>query len=147
MARASELSPDHLLVLYDGVCALCNGIVRFLIARDRGDRYRFAPLQSELGRETVRRHGGDPDELSTFYLILRPGTDGERALLRGRAAIVAAARLGGIWKATNLLRVFPNFLLNLGYRLVARLRYRLFGRYETCPLPEPEHRHKFIATA
>lgn len=147
MERPAELRPEHLLVLYDGVCALCNRLVRFLLARDRRDRYRFAPLQSELGRRFVARHGGDPDELSTVYLIASPGAEGERAYLRGRAALLSLAGLGGPWALARLAAALPRPLLDLGYRAVARRRYRLFGRYDSCPLPAPEHRHKFIATA
>jgi len=149
-ARAAEpelaaLPEDAVLVLYDGVCALCNGLVRFLLARDRQDRIRFAALQSELGRRVVAARGGDPDALSTLYLIERPGRPDERVWTRGRAGARALALPGGLWWAAGALRVLPDVLLDLGYGMVARLRYRLAGRLDACPVPPPEHRHRFLA--
>ena len=145
--RAQLLAvPDHgLLLLYDGVCGLCNGLVRFLIKRDRGDRYRFATLQSELGRQLVRGHGYDPDVISTVYVLSRPGLPAEKVWRRGRAAVIAIAGVGRGWSLFHGLRILPSFLLDFGYGLVARRRYRLFGKLDSCPAPEPGQRHKFLA--
>jgi predicted DCC family thiol-disulfide oxidoreductase YuxK len=140
----AALPERAVLVLYDGVCALCNGIVKFLLARDRDDRFRFLALQSELGRAIVRARGGDPDEVSTLYVITAPGRPGERVLARGRAGIRAVTAAGGAWRLLHALRILPSFLLDLGYRLVARHRYRIAGRLAACPVPPPEHRHKFL---
>jgi predicted DCC family thiol-disulfide oxidoreductase YuxK len=137
--------PDRaVLVLYDGVCAMCNGIVRFLLARDPDDRFRFLALQSELGREVVRARGGDPDEVSTLYVVTAPGRPGEKVLVRGRAGIRAMTSAGGAWRLLDALRVLPTFLLDAGYRLIARHRYRIAGRLDACPVPPTEHRHKFL---
>ena len=87
---------------------------------------------------------GDPDVLETVYLVDRPGQPDERALVRGRAAVAALATLGGRWRAVLVFRALPRPLLDLGYRVVARLRYRIFGR-RACELPAPEARHKFVA--
>ena len=138
------LGEDAVLILYDGVCALCNGVVRFLLRRDRADRFRFAALQSELGRRLVRERGGDPDVVSTLWLIERPGRPDERVFTRGRAGAIALAGGGGPWRLLGALRILPDFVLNAGYALVARLRYRLAGRLDACPVPPPEHRHRFI---
>ncbi len=134
----------HDLILYDGVCGLCDRFVQFLLARDSSDRYRFAALQSSLGREAVMRHGGDPDAVSTVYLIEHWGTDREQAKTRGKAALYAIDKLGGGWRVLGLLRVLPAFLLNFGYAVVARLRYRLFGKLDACPIPSPATKHKFL---
>ena len=138
------LADDAVLILYDGVCALCNGVVRFLLRRDRADRFRFAALQSELGRRLVRERGGDPDALSTLWLIERPGGPDERVFTRGRAGAIALAAGGGPWRLLAALRLLPDFILNAGYGLVARLRYRLAGRLDACPVPPAEHRHRFL---
>jgi predicted DCC family thiol-disulfide oxidoreductase YuxK len=140
----AALPDDAVLVLYDGVCAMCNGLVKFLLARDRGDRFRFLALQSELGRQVVRARGGDPDELSTLYVLTAPGRPGERVLVRGRAGIRAMTAAGGAWRLLHALRILPSFLLDAGYRLLARHRYRVAGRLDACPVPAAEHRHKFI---
>ena len=140
-----DVRADQRILLYDGVCALCNGTVKFMLKRDPTDRYRFAALQSELGRALVLKHGGDPDELSSLVLIVDPGTSNERAIVKGRAALAAITSAGGPWKLLNIFAIFPTFLLNAGYWCIARTRYKLFGKYDTCPIPAAEHRHKFIA--
>ncbi len=132
------------LVLYDGVCAMCNGIVTFLLARDPDDRFRFLALQSELGRQVVRARGGDPDEVSTMYVITSPGRAGEKVLVRGRAGIRAMTSAGGAWRLLHALRILPTFILDAGYRFIANRRYRIAGRLDACPVPPAEHRHKFL---
>jgi predicted DCC family thiol-disulfide oxidoreductase YuxK len=133
------------VLLYDGVCALCNGTVRFLVDRDRDRRFRYAALQSEFARAALAPYGEDPTELSTVFLIQRFGRPDERCLRRSRAALAAMKRLGGGWGLfARVLSVLPTFLLDAGYRMVARSRYRRFGRYDACPLPPPEHRDLFI---
>lgn len=136
--------PDATLVLYDGVCGLCNGTVKFLLRRDRRDRFRFAALQGDLGRDLVRARGGDPEELSTLWLLQRVGQPDERVWKRGRAGVLALAALGGAWSLFHFLRLLPTALLDLGYRALAARRYRLGGRLESCPVPPPEHRRKFV---
>ncbi|HEU5056186.1 MAG TPA: DCC1-like thiol-disulfide oxidoreductase family protein [Kofleriaceae bacterium] len=140
----AALPERAVLVLYDGVCAMCNGIVTFLVARDRDDRFRFLALQSELGRQVVSARGGDPDEVSTLYVITAPARPGERVLVRGRAGIRAMTSAGGPWVLLHALRILPTFLLDAGYRFIANRRYRLAGRLDACPVPPPEHRHKFL---
>ena len=134
----------HDLILFDGVCGLCDRFVQFLLARDHHDRFRFAALQSPLGREAVLRHGGDPDAISTVYLIEHWGTDRERARVRGKAALYAIDTLGGAWRIPGLLRLLPGFLLNIGYGIMAKLRYRLFGKLDACQIPSPATRYKFL---
>tara|TARA_R110002096_G_scaffold44526_6_gene120133 strand:+ start:28892 stop:29332 length:441 start_codon:yes stop_codon:yes gene_type:complete len=143
----SEPQDTHDLILFDGVCGLCDRFVQFMIARDSRDHFRFAALQSPIGRETVLRHRGDPDAVSTVYLIEHWGTESERSKVRGKAAITAIDKLGGGWRVLGLLRVLPAFLLDLGYRLVAKLRYRLFGKLDACQIPSAETRHKFLDAA
>lgn len=143
-ASPPGVPPDATLVLYDGVCGLCNGTVKFLLRRDRRDRFAFAALQGDLGRELVRARGGDPDELSTLWLLRRVGQPDERVWRRGRAGVLALATLGGAWSLFHLLRLLPTALLDLGYRALAARRYRLGGRLEACPIPAPEHRRKFV---
>ena len=133
-----------MLVLYDGVCGLCNGLVRFLLARDRRERFWFAPLQSELGRQLVAARGGDPTTLSTLWLIEHPGRPHERVWRRGRAGVRALAALGGGWRLIGGLRIMPGFVLDAGYWLVARTRYRLFGKLDACPAPAPGDRARFL---
>lgn len=134
----------HPILLYDGVCGLCNRTVQFVLNRDPDGQFRFAALQSRLAAEILARHGRDAADLDTLVLVLDPGAEAERVFVRSRAILKICGSLGWPWKALLVLWPIPSFLTDLGYRLVARLRYRFFGRYDTCPLPSPEQRSRFL---
>jgi predicted DCC family thiol-disulfide oxidoreductase YuxK len=136
----------HVLVLYDGICALCNRVVRFLLKHDRKDIFRFAPLQSRLAEEVLARHRLTSTALDTVYLIEHYGRAHERVLSKSDAALHAARLLGGIWRAASLFRILPCPVRDFFYDLVAGSRYRVFGKYETCPLPDAKERARFLAT-
>ncbi|MGH9596900.1 MAG: thiol-disulfide oxidoreductase DCC family protein [Edaphobacter sp.] len=132
------------LFLYDGVCALCNETVRLLMRLDGQDRLRYAPLQSNLGREVLARFG-----ISTFpdgvVLVTGALAPTERLYQRSDAAAASLQLLGQPWRlAGKVLALMPRRLRDWGYGLVARFRYRLFGRYDTCPLPTPEQRGRML---
>jgi predicted DCC family thiol-disulfide oxidoreductase YuxK len=132
------------IVLYDGVCGLCNRLNQFLLKRDRKDRLHFASLQSEFAQRVLRAHDLDAADLDTVYVILNHGTADETALARSDAIIHAVQQLGGIWKIISLGKLLPRSLKNAIYNVVARNRYRVFGKSDSCVLPEPRHRQKFI---
>ena len=134
---------QHLL-LYDGVCGLCDHLVQFVLARDPHGVFDFAPLQSATGRAIVERAGANPDDLTTFYAVRDHGTPNARTLVKGRAAVFVAGELGWPWKAATVFGVLPTFLLDLGYDVVARYRYRIFGRFDQCAIPRPEQRRRFV---
>jgi predicted DCC family thiol-disulfide oxidoreductase YuxK len=144
VSDAALVAGDGPIILYDGVCGLCNRLNRFVLARDPAGRFRFAALQSALAREILARHGRDPRDLDTLYLVLGYGRADERLLRKSDAALWILGALGGRWGAAAALRVLPARVRDLGYDLVARTRYRLFGRYESCLLPEPRHRTRFL---
>jgi predicted DCC family thiol-disulfide oxidoreductase YuxK len=132
------------IVLYDGVCGLCNRAVQFLLKRDRHDRLRFAPLQSEFATQLLQRHGLDNRDLDTVYVVLKQGDAGEALLAKGDAFLVFAREIGGIWNIARLGRIVPRPIRNWLYDFVARHRYQVFGKYEACMLPDPQYKHKFI---
>jgi predicted DCC family thiol-disulfide oxidoreductase YuxK len=132
------------LILYDGVCGLCHRLNRLVLARDRAGRFRFAALQGGVAGEILSRHGRDARDLDTLYLVLGHGQPDERLLRKSDAALWILRELGGPWRAVAPLRLLPAWLRDLGYDLVARTRYRLFGRYAACPLPDPRHRDRFL---
>ena len=144
MTPTSGVSPGTAVVLYDGVCGLCNRLVRFLIERDRRDRFRFASLQSAFAQDVLARHGKDSRDLDAMYLVLNHGRESEAVLPKGQAALRALWILGGFWKASAALGILPAAVLDFGYDFIARRRYRWFGKHESCPVPEPRHREKFI---
>jgi len=132
------------LVLYDGVCGLCNRLLQFLLVHDRRAVFSFASLQSETGQTMVARAGGNPHELSSFYVVANYRTPQARVFRRSRAALFVAGELGWPWKVTRLLGVLPTALLDRVYDAIARTRYRVFGRYDQCLVPRPEFRSRFV---
>jgi predicted DCC family thiol-disulfide oxidoreductase YuxK len=132
------------ILFYDGVCGLCSRLVRFLLARDRDGRLKFAPLQGSFASETLARHGHDPARLDTVYLLTALGTSEERVQRKSRAVLAALTMLPGAWRLAGALRIIPRFLLDAFYDAVARVRYRVFGRTDQCRIPAPEERQRFI---
>ena len=138
--------PDsHPIVLYDGVCGLCNRLVRFILKRDRKDRFRFAALQRTFARAILERHGLDPEALDTFHIVFDYGASTELVLARDEGVAAVLDELGGVWRLWgNLFCIFPSGIRKWQYNLIARNRYGIFGKYQACPLPDPKVRHKFL---
>jgi len=133
------------IVLYDGVCGLCNRLVQFILRRDHGERFRFAALQSNFARIILERHGLNPDALDTFHVVFDHGAPAERVLARDEGIVVVLEELGGMWRFyAKLFRLLPRSLRRWQYNLIAGNRYRIFGKYDVCPLPEPKIRHRFL---
>ena len=143
-AQAPATATGRHLLLYDGVCGLCDHLVQFVLAHDVAATFDFAPLQSATGRAAVAREGGDPDALTSFYVVRDYRTPGARSLVKGRAALFVAHTLGWPWRLVAAFGVLPTAVLDWGYDIVARYRYRVFGRFEQCALPRPEQRRRFI---
>jgi predicted DCC family thiol-disulfide oxidoreductase YuxK len=127
------------IALFDGVCNLCSGSVQFILKRDRQGSLRFASLQSGVGQHLLTEHGLDPDALSSVVLI-----DDGRAWQESAAALRIASHLPGAWKLLRALAVIPRPVRDAVYRWIARNRYRWFGKTETCWLPTPELRRRFL---
>jgi predicted DCC family thiol-disulfide oxidoreductase YuxK len=135
------------LLLYDGVCGLCNRLVRFVLDRDPKGRFRFASLQSPLAAELLARYHYDPADLDTFYAVIDFRTPAERVLKKGKAAVYVGSHLKGLWPLTGVGRVVPRFLLDLGYDFVAHRRYGWFGKLDACPMPKPGDAERFFDQA
>lgn len=134
----------HHLLLFDGVCGLCDRLVQFVLRHDRVDRFRFAALQSPLAGNLLRGYDRDATDLDTVYVIADYGEPAAKLLSKGRAVLFVLAQLGGLWRLASVLRVLPRPLLDFGYDQIARRRYRWFGRYDACPVPTPATRAKFL---
>jgi predicted DCC family thiol-disulfide oxidoreductase YuxK len=135
---------EHPILLYDGVCGLCNRTVQFVLRYDREKKFRFAPLQSAFGARLLGEKGVDASDLNSFYIVVFR-EEGEVLLERSDAVLFVMERLRGIWPAMALVfRLVPRELRDWGYGVIARNRYRLFGKYETCPVPGEADRDRFI---
>lgn len=142
-------SPHRAVIVFDGVCVLCNGWVRFLLRHDRRERYRFAAMQGDSGRALLVANGLDPDDPVSFLLVeydlieqdarvsprVSTDTDAMRRVLMG---------LGGVWRIAAVTALLPRRVRDPLYRLVARNRYRWFGRHDACPVPDPAQARRFL---
>jgi predicted DCC family thiol-disulfide oxidoreductase YuxK len=132
------------LLLYDGVCGLCDRLVQFVLERDRRGVFRFASLQSLAATKHLARFGARAGDIDTLSVITDYQTETSRRLTRARAAVCVLSNLGCPWRAVALVGVLPSALLERAYDLVAANRYRLFGRRDHCVLPRPEYVHRFL---
>ena len=137
--EAQPAHDDDAIIVFDGVCVLCNGWVRFLLRHDRNGRYRFAAMQSEPGRALLAAYGLDPNDPSSLLLV-----EGGRAYADTDAIRRVLAGLGGAWRIAQLIVLIPRALRDPLYRHAARNRYRWFGRRDACPLPSADDRERFL---
>lgn len=132
--------PDgHAVIVFDGVCVLCSGWIRFLLKHDRRQRYRFAAMQTQAGRTLLQTHGLDADDPMSFLLL-----DENGARTDSDAIIAVLVGLGGVWRIAATLRLLPRALRDPAYRWLARNRYRWFGKKDACYLPSSDQRHRFV---
>jgi predicted DCC family thiol-disulfide oxidoreductase YuxK len=133
------MQPNHALVLFDGVCHLCTSTVQWIIKRDPHGYCTFASLQSAIGRTLLEEHGLQPDTLNTFVVV-----EGSRCFTRSDAALRVAQHLSGGWAQLRVLSFIPKPMRDWGYTVMARNRYRWFGRRETCMVPSPDILDRFL---
>ena len=132
------------ILLFDGVCALCNSLVRFLLKRDKHTKIRFIPLESPLAQE-ILAHFHLPASPDGVVLIAHTFTPNERIYHRSDAIAQALRLLDNPWRLLGRsLSLIPRLFREPGYRFIARLRYRMFVRYATCPLPTAAERDRIL---
>ena len=127
------------IVLFDGVCNFCNSSVNFMIRKDNTDYFRFLPLQSEKGKKIVERHNLNPENLQTVILL-----ENGKIYTRSTAALRIAKKLRGGWKLFYGFVIIPPFIRHVVYNFIAKNRYRWWGKRESCMVPTPEVRKKFL---
>lgn len=127
------------IILFDGVCNLCNGWVNFVICRDRSMRFRFASLQSDAGRCCLERLGLDVSEIDTVVFI-----ENDRYWLKSTAVLKIISRLGGLWRLFYLFLVVPVNWRDAVYSWVAERRYRWFGKRAQCMIPDKDVMNRFL---
>jgi predicted DCC family thiol-disulfide oxidoreductase YuxK len=127
------------IILFDGVCNLCNQSVQFVIRHDPNSRFRFAALQSDFGRSELTKHQLDSEKLLSIVLLI-----GDKVYDRSRAALEIARRLDGLMPLMYVFVIVPPFIRNFVYDWIARNRYKWFGKVDECMIPTPELRARFI---
>jgi predicted DCC family thiol-disulfide oxidoreductase YuxK len=130
---------QHHIVIFDGVCNFCNGVVNFIIRRDPKALFSFTPMQSESGKRLIEKYDATMVGVDTILLI-KNGQCYERT----DAAIEIAGDLTGLWSMFRAFKILPKSFRDYFYRLFARNRYKLFGRREECMIPSPEVRVRFV---
>ena len=135
---------EHPVLLYDGVCGFCNWLVQFVLRHDGERIFHFASLQSSFGSRALKPHGVDTADMRTAY-VLASGDQGEILLQRSEAILFLMGRFGGVWSLlARTIRLVPLRIRDWLYNVIARHRYRIFGRYESCPLPSAADRERFL---
>ncbi|NDI98766.1 thiol-disulfide oxidoreductase DCC family protein [Flavobacterium sp. LaA7.5] len=136
----ANVPKDKKIILFDGVCNLCDSTVQYLIKRDNKDVFRFVALQSEIGKQIIEHIGIDTTETDSIILY-----EPEKAYYyKAEAAIKIASALGGIYKLMNIFNILPKGLNNKVYDYVAKNRYKWYGKKEECMIPTPEMKAKFL---
>ncbi|MCR9181607.1 MAG: thiol-disulfide oxidoreductase DCC family protein [Flavobacteriaceae bacterium] len=133
------MSSNKKTILFDGVCNLCNGSVVFIIKRDKKDVFRFAAIQSEEGRQLIQNYNIDTSKIDSILLL-----DGETYYTKSTAALKIARHLKGGYPLLYGFMILPRFLRNWVYDIIARNRYKWFGKKESCMIPTPELKAKFL---
>lgn len=133
--RSVDMSP---IVLFDGECNLCNRSVQFIIKRDPAGYFRFASLQSEIGRQLLRQYGL-PSDCNSFILI-----EDEQCYLRSTAALRVCRNLKGLWKILSIFLIIPRFLRDPIYNIIAKNRTRWFGTSNSCLMPSSGLEGRFL---
>lgn len=127
------------IVLFDGVCNLCNGVVKFIIKRDSAGKFLFAPLQGVTGQKLLEQYNLPKDDFESFVLI-----DDGKAYQKSTAALRIAKHLGRGWQLFYGFIILPTILRNAIYSFIANNRYRWFGRQESCMMPTPDIKKRFL---
>lgn len=131
------------VLLYDGVCGVCNAAVQTVLRFDRRGSLRFAPLDSDFARSIIERHPAIQG-VDSMVFVEQPGRPGETVAVRSEAALRVADYLGGPWRALKAARVLPRAVLDRLYDRFATVRYRVFGKHDSCPIPPPGVRARFV---
>ena len=134
------METPHAVVLFDGVCNFCNASVRFIARRDARGYFHFAPLESDAGQQLLSEWGLNGTAIDSVVLV-----EGGRASVKSTAALRIARRLSGLWPLVVVFLIVPRFLRDAVYDVIARNRYRWFGRSEQCMVPSAELRARFLA--
>lgn len=135
-----NLPDNKKIILFDGVCNLCNSVVQFVIKHDKKDVFRFVALQSEKGQEILKHIGINLQHIDSIILY-EPGI----AYYYKSSAVIEIAKNLGSWLSFSIIfKIIPHFLRNLIYDYVARNRYKWYGKKESCMIPTPELKEKFL---
>lgn len=139
MNTIENISSDKQIILFDGVCNFCNSSINFIIDHDPEKRFKFASLQSEIGQDILRKFNKNTENFDSVFLLKN-----DTLYQKSDAALEITKYLSGFWKYLAIFKVFPSSFLNFFYDIVAKNRYRIFGKADSCRIPTPELRERFL---
>lgn len=138
MQSTNSIPQNTQLILFDGVCNFCNFSINFIIDHDPEKHFKFAPLQSELGQSILKQFNKNTADFDSVILL-----KDNQLYQKSDAAMEIVKQLSGAWKYLAFFGILPTSLLNFFYDIIAKNRYRIFGKTETCRMPTPELRERF----
>jgi len=133
------MNEQNPIILFDGYCNLCNSWIDFIIKRDKSKIFKFAAISSESGKEILKNYTVETEGIDSIILI-----ENEKCYTKSSATLEITKRLSGIWPALYVLMILPKYFRDFIYDFIAKNRYRIFGRKESCRLPSPAEKERFI---
>ena len=130
---------QHSIILFDGVCNLCNGAVQFVIKRDNKDQFLFASLQSDEGKEILKEYNLPSNKMNSFFLV-----ENGKVYDKSTAALRVLKKMNALWRLFYIFIIVPKFIRDGVYNWIAKHRYQWFGRKDECMIPTPELKAKFL---
>jgi predicted DCC family thiol-disulfide oxidoreductase YuxK len=135
----TSIPPNTQIILFDGVCNFCNSSINFIIDHDPEKHFKFTPLQSDLGQEILKKFNKNTGDFDSVILLKN-----NQLYQKSEAAVEIAKYLSGAWKYLSFFGILPTFFLNFFYDIVAKNRYKIFGKTDECRMPTPELRERFL---
>ncbi|PWK26138.1 putative DCC family thiol-disulfide oxidoreductase YuxK [Arcicella aurantiaca] len=132
-------SKEYQIILFDGVCNFCNSSINFIIDHDPEKNFKFASLQSDFGQKTLRKFNKNTEDFDSVILIKN-----NQLYQKAEAALEITKQLSGLWKYLSIFKILPTSILNFFYNIIAQNRYRIFGKSDTCRMPTPDLKERFL---
>jgi predicted DCC family thiol-disulfide oxidoreductase YuxK len=139
MLSIKPIPENTQIILFDGVCNFCNSSINFVIDHDPEKHFKFAPLQSEIGQDILTKFNKNTKDFDSVILL-----KDNQLYQKSEAALEIAKHLSGFWKYLSIFKILPTFFLNFFYDIIAKNRYRIFGKSESCRMPTAELRERFL---
>jgi predicted DCC family thiol-disulfide oxidoreductase YuxK len=127
------------IILFDGVCNLCNGVVQFIIKNDDKGKFKFASLQSDFGQQILSKNNLPTSDFNSFVFL-----ENDKIFMKSTAALKVLKGLGGKWKMLYVFIIVPKFIRDIAYDFIAKRRYSIWGKIESCMMPTPELKSRFL---
>ncbi len=148
MTDETKLKPGDNIIFYDGVCGLCDRFVQFVLKHAPSSKFLFCSLQSDIARELLGKYGESNKDLDTVFVLSGYDLSQSQLLKKAKAVFFVLEQCqipwSSPWRWLTILKVLPDFFLDIGYDFIAAIRYKIFGQYDSCVIPCPEWRDRFI---